>query len=318
MMNKMIEGNGIDFIGDIHGYGTVLCELLEKLGYRMSENGFHHPSGRKVVFLGDFIDRGPEVDLTLRIVSSMVDSGNAMAVMGNHEYNAVCFHTPDERGDYLRSHTDDDGKNVKQHRSTLDQFEHDPERWSGWIEWFKSLPFFIDTDEWRAVHAAWDCRSADLLSKVSMKDDAFLRRSVENSEIEFNAVNTLLKGVEIDLPEGEFFRDHNGHLRKEIRVRWWDVIEGKSYRELIFPNSSEITEAVVKIKSEQLWESYPKQSPPVFFGHYWIPPEGNVEPLADNVACLDYSVALKGGKLTAYSWNGETELSSANFVQVDV
>jgi hypothetical protein len=49
-------------------------------------------------------------------------------------------------------------------------------------------------------------------------------------------------------------------------------------------------------------------------GHYWL--SGKPEPLADNIACLDYSVARPGGKLVAYRWNGEQKLLASNFVSV--
>lgn len=48
-----------------------------------------------MIFLGDFIDRGPKIRETLQIVRAMVDAGTALAVMGNHEYNAICFHSPE-------------------------------------------------------------------------------------------------------------------------------------------------------------------------------------------------------------------------------
>jgi hypothetical protein len=51
----------------------------------------------------------------------------------------------------------------------------------------------------------------------------------------------------------------------------------------------------------------------VVFGHYWLPPDAAKVPLAQNVACLDYSVA-KGGDLTAYRWDGEQVLSAEKFV----
>jgi hypothetical protein len=50
----------------------------------------------------------------------------------------------------------------------------------------------------------------------------------------------------------------------------------------------------------------------VFFGYYWLS-GSRPEFLADNVACVDYSVA-KGGFLCAYRWHGEQKLSNTNFV----
>ena len=316
---KRRENRGLDFIGDIHGYGSVLKELLNRLGYKNNNDLYEHPSeGRRVVFLGDYIDRGPEVGLTLEIVRSMVESGNALAIMGNHEYNAVCFHTPDGNGDYLRSRTADEGKNVKQHQSTLDQFADDPEQWNEWVKWFRTLPFYIDAGDWRAVHAAWDYNSIGKLDGVSLEDDGFLHRSADHSTWEFAAVETVLKGVEIELPNGIMFEDHNGHMRREIRVGWWKESGGKNYREIIFPASDRIPEAAVSINSDRMWESYKNDNLPVFFGHYWIPPGTVPGPVANNAACLDYSVASPGGKLTAYRWDGESKLSAENFIQVQV
>jgi predicted MPP superfamily phosphohydrolase len=53
-----------------------------------------------VIFLGDYIDRGPEIQKVLQIVRGMVDRGNAIALMGNHEFNAMASHAPDGKGDF--------------------------------------------------------------------------------------------------------------------------------------------------------------------------------------------------------------------------
>ena len=60
---------------------------------------------------------------------------------------------------------------------------------------------------------------------------------------------------------------------------------------------------------------YSHEESPVFLGHYWM--EGKPEPLAANIACLDYSVAKPGGKLTAYRWDGEQQINRDHFVWVD-
>ena len=83
-----------DLIGDIHGHADCLVNLLEKLGYKKSGDVFHH-SSRQVIFLGDFIDRGPKIREVLSIAKNMVDKGTALAVMGNHELNAMAYHTKD-------------------------------------------------------------------------------------------------------------------------------------------------------------------------------------------------------------------------------
>ncbi|MFJ3988857.1 polynucleotide kinase-phosphatase [Streptomyces sp. NPDC090032] len=70
-----------DIIGDIHGCASELETLLARLGYA---DGVH-PEGRTAVFVGDLVDRGPDSPGVLRRVMSMVRSGNALCVPGNHE-----------------------------------------------------------------------------------------------------------------------------------------------------------------------------------------------------------------------------------------
>jgi protein phosphatase len=75
-----------DLIGDIHGCGDELEELLASLGYLPDEAGVpRHPQGRKMIFLGDLVDRGPRVVDVLRTVMGMVAGGAALCVPGNHD-----------------------------------------------------------------------------------------------------------------------------------------------------------------------------------------------------------------------------------------
>jgi len=86
MWNNRKDDHGpFDIIGDIHGCCDELEELLAKLGYVRGENGYAHPEGRKVIFLGDFCDRGPRNMDVLKLAMEMVKSGNALAVPGNHD-----------------------------------------------------------------------------------------------------------------------------------------------------------------------------------------------------------------------------------------
>src|SRR5664279_6567909 len=114
-----------DIIGDIHGHSEKLTHLLHKLGYRHHLGAWRHPD-RSAIFVGDFIDRGPGQLETIGIVRGMLDAGTAQAVMGNHEFNAIAWHTPDPEleGEYLRRRGI---KNRNQHEAFLAKVEHDPE-----------------------------------------------------------------------------------------------------------------------------------------------------------------------------------------------
>lgn len=87
--NLKHEHGPFDIIGDIHGCLDELMNLLLKLGYRIgSEDGEYSvtaPVGRKAVFLGDLVDRGPKVAEVLRLVMGMVDAETALCVPGNHD-----------------------------------------------------------------------------------------------------------------------------------------------------------------------------------------------------------------------------------------
>jgi protein phosphatase len=90
--DRRIEHGPFDIIGDIHGCYDELVQLLKRLGYQTTatENGERHvvvtpPAGRRAVFLGDLIDRGPNAPDVLRLVMGMVEQGTAICVPGNHE-----------------------------------------------------------------------------------------------------------------------------------------------------------------------------------------------------------------------------------------
>jgi protein phosphatase len=75
-----------DIIGDVHGCYDELVMLFAKLGYSISPSGaVTPPAGRKAVFLGDLVDRGPKVPQVLKLVMGMVAAGTALCVPGNHD-----------------------------------------------------------------------------------------------------------------------------------------------------------------------------------------------------------------------------------------
>ena len=87
--NKKDARGPFDIIGDVHGCADELEELLELLGYELDGGGYAHPAGRKAVFVGDLVDRGPRILDTVRIARAMVERGSAFAVPGNHDQKLV-------------------------------------------------------------------------------------------------------------------------------------------------------------------------------------------------------------------------------------
>src|SRR5580704_11632122 len=91
--NKKNECGPFDIIGDVHGCFDELLELMAQLGYTVTQQeetySVFSPDGRKLVFVGDLVDRGPGTVKVLRLVSSLVHTGQAFCVPGNHDMKLV-------------------------------------------------------------------------------------------------------------------------------------------------------------------------------------------------------------------------------------
>lgn len=310
-----------DLIGDIHGYATPLKKLLVKLDYRVL-NGVWCHSERQVIFLGDFVDRGPEQVETVQIARAMVEAGQALAVMGNHEFNAVAWATPDAEnpGEWLRRHS---AKNLKQHRRFLKQVGEESSQHISIIDWFRTLPLYLDLPGLRVIHACWHSEYLDTLApflddQQCIRPEAWQILTKKDNEV-FEALETVLKGLEIPLPTGQFFYDKDGNQRKHVRTRWWHN-GGLTYRDLAIVPPDVIEKIPHKPLASNVLPGYDEDKL-LFIGHYWL--SGKPEPLTPHIACLDYSIANQNpkatetGKLCAYRWNGEGELCNENFVWVD-
>lgn len=299
----------LDIIGDIHGHADALGRLLEAMNYVERDGVFRHPN-RKAVFLGDFVDRGPAQREVLRIGRVMVEAGTALAVMGNHEFNAIGWAISDGNGGYLRPRST---KNNQQHKAFLDQIGSGSDAHVDAVAWFRTLPLWLDVGGLRVVHACWHKTSqvvlAGCLDSANRLTEAGLHETHRRGSRAHAAAEVLLKGPEARLPNGHTFHDKDGHERHEARLRWWDATAttfriaalGMEGREADLPDDP--------VPSDFLYDDLA----PVLFGHYWM--RGAPHLLSPRASCLDFSVA-KGGFLTAYRWSGEQELTAANLVWV--
>jgi hypothetical protein len=303
----------LDVIGDVHGQFDKLAKLLDHLGYAASNGVWRHPD-RTAMFVGDLIDRGPKQLETVDLVRRMVDAGTAQCILGNHEFNAIAWVTPDpvHPGKFLRDHHKPG--NREQHQAFLDVVEGSP-RQKDITDWFRTLPLWLELPGLRIVHACWHQESIDRLkpllrSNQTLTDDAIVLGS-RNGHWAYAAIEIVCKGPEVELPAGTSFQDKDGKVRHEVRVRWW-MPEAITYRDAaIVPRDEE-----ARVPDEPLpadWRGHQYSGPPVLFGHYWFGDAPTV--ISQQFACLDYSVA-KGGPLVAYRWDGESELSSEKMAWV--
>lgn len=313
------EAKGYDLIGDVHGCGQTLERLLKTLGYRKIGGIYRHKE-RQVIFLGDIVDRGPRIREALHLVRDMVEHGSALMILGNHEFNAITYCTPKPDGEgYLRPHTP---ANVRQIAETLEQFAFYPQEWQSFLRWFMELPLFLEIEHphthqvFRAVHACWDQPLIDqhyALYGDGHIDWPFVFQSVEEGSLASRTKQRLTGGIDLPLPRGVTITSQDGYTRQAFRTKFWGH-DAHTYGQLLFqpdplPEQIAIAEISPEHRSQMVF--YDTAQPPLFVGHYWL--KGHPQPLAPNLACLDYS-AVKYGRLVAYRMDGEAQLHADKFV----
>lgn len=170
-------GERIDVIPDIHADFGRLIRTLTHLGYRETDKGWQHPEGRIAAFLGDLIDMGSDNEAVISTVRAMETNGSAVAIMGNHELNALLYHRRGENADrngdgWMRSHNQ---THTKQHQTFLREFPLGGANTGDVLEWFLTLPLYLDLGGIRLVHAYWSDAHIRVIRERT--DDGRLRDS---------------------------------------------------------------------------------------------------------------------------------------------
>lgn len=302
-----------DIIGDVHGYASLLKKLLLKMGYLKKNGCYSHPN-RKAIFVGDFINRGPEIRKTIRIIKAMVEQGAAYAILGNHEINAIIYHLKDKQGLSL---VKEPNKYFLSLFKTISQYSSGSEEWREHLKWMRGLPIYLDLGEIRVVHACWSDDAVGVVNSIyeegKIKKKVF-RKIYKKSDSEISkSVWLLTKGVHLKMPGDLRIMNNKGISPRSIRMCWWEEFEGKTFGQLSFDSKFKLPEYTVPPEILPETCSYPENAPIVFFGHYCRGKGPHI--LKPNVCCVDSCVA--GTKtLMAYQWSGEKELIVNNLVQV--
>ena len=294
---SLFEGPS-DIIGDIHGEAGPLFQLLEILGY--DGNG-KHPEGRRLVFVGDMVDRGTDSITVVHFVKSLVDSGRAQAVLGNHELN-ILLGSRKHGNLWFWGETEAITKEAKEGPSAVSfQRLADESFRTSALTFFRSLPIALERADARVVHACWDPDAIAAVRAIPAGTDAATAASTFEPRVHElqaaaaddigrdlarqngNPVRVLTSGPE-ERAAAEFYA--GGRVRSVARTRWW--------------------------------ERY-ADAPLAFFGHYWrrfpVPaatppalaayrPAGGAELFGPTsaaaalgprgtAACVDYSVGLR-------------------------
>lgn len=243
----------------------------------------------------------------------MCEAGTARCVLGNHEFNAIGWARTDPKTQQpLRAHSE---RNSKQHSAFLEQVGfHGSPLHLEIIDWFETLPVWVETEEIRVVHACWHDDSRRALHDAVDADGRLtpdgLITALTRGTVAYQAADILLKGPEVDLPDGIVFVDAQRTERRQARVKWW-IADATTYRTAAIVDP-DLAHKLPDSEIEDRYFTYhdPK---PVFFGHYWLSGEPRVE--CPEAVCLDYSIALNGA-LVAYRWSGETHLTPENIISV--
>lgn len=298
-----------DIIGDVHGHAEALVVLLRRLGYRERAGAWRHPT-RSAIFVGDLIDRGPQQVETVALVRDMVEAGSARVVMGNHEFNALGYHSEDplHPGQFLRAHN---AKNNREHRAFLEATAGQPDLRRSILGWFMTLPLWLELPELRVVHACWDAGAmailAPMLRSGQRLGSELLIAAHRRGTPEYDAAERVLKGVEVPLPSGQaFFMGYK--LRDQVRTRWWNA-QARTFRAsaLVPPeHQDELPDTPLPAAA---CPGYPGDRP-LFIGHYQL----HGAPFLDaaRVACVDWP---DGGRLTCYRWDGERDLQVSHYIR---
>ncbi len=289
--------SGYDIIGDIHAQADRLRELLKELGY--TGLNFTHPEGRRIIFVGDYINRGPQNRETIQIVQKIVDNGGR-AVMGNHEFKAICYSKPGIHGN-IRPHT---VNNTAEHAGFLEEYPYSTNAYVRVVRWFETLPVYIRTPHFNVVHACWNEDAISASEGYVREKDGVLRSKAyraydtENPTPFTQALDVLLKGPRFKLPRGVNYIDGQGHPAKETRLLWWHdktrpaaelIDKGHLVEEFLSETNKR---QIINLRNKFNYAS--KQI--VFIGHYNLSYDRYID--SPKVVCLNYKEHLM-----AYRWN---------------
>lgn len=287
----------LDIVGDVHGEIDALLTLMDHLGYSPTGEYLGPPDSapgprgragpglpgsgggrRRLVFVGDLIDRGPDSVAVVRLVRQLIEAGRALAVMGNHDLNAV-LGTPKAENGWFFGHRP--GKSPER------AVRSDEERQEV-LAFLRGLPLALEREDLRVVHAAWDEEAIDALRDASTADLAEIyNEHVQSAKALAEATDDPVKRALIlqnrnpvklitSGPEQRADKPFEaaGKVRHTARTPWWE-------RQTPGPM------CVIGHYSRAAVQNH---KPNGLFGG--LPPYAAMGPYG-NVACIDYSVGYR-------------------------
>ena len=225
LVRPLFPGN-LDVIADTHGEIDALHDLLAHLGYR--DDGTH-PEGRRLVFLGDLTDRGPNSPAVVALVQRFVDAGLAQCVLGNHDLNLLMGERKYDNNWFHGREFFIDGKLVPQ------ALIHDDRTRQAIKDFFRSLPLVLERHDLRIVHACWHDKMVDVARQATDVVELHDRHvRLIDAEVSTQGLDEIDRGLAFQnrnpvkvLTSGMERRvavpfEASGKVRHEERVPWWN------------------------------------------------------------------------------------------------
>lgn len=250
---QSLPTGSLDIIGDVHGEWEALHQLLYHLGYTESAQ---HPNGRKLVFVGDLCDRGPDSPAILEWIQEMRSAERVWCVLGNHELNLITHSPKDGSGWYFTNRRQDEALYAPWQCATPEQKDR---IYHSILDW----PIILYRDDLRIVHASWHAESIEKLYQTNLpnvlaqyhyweqqfthtiqhtdwydgylKEQEIYQRDLESSHAHipplpytahyealrsnFNPIRTITSGIEAVTAQ-PFFA--SGRWRFTNRIAWWN------------------------------------------------------------------------------------------------
>jgi hypothetical protein len=260
----------IDVIGDVHGEVEALEDLLRVLGYAARGE---HPQGRRLVFIGDLCDRGPDSPAVIRRVQEMVADGTAQCLLGNHELNVLRGVRKEANGWFFDDDHDRRRGLYLDARPLRDEVARREVR-----RFFRSLPVVLERADLRLVHACWDDdRVAELRElQGSVGAVELYRRYAQRNEDRARALGRHEQVRALLARYGSQLHDPSVAVPMLDAVAEHDVDYQMSNPLRVLTSGTEHRAAAPyflagkwrMVERGEWWRSYAAATP-VLFGHYW-------------------------------------------------
>ena len=154
----------IDVVGDVHGESEALQDLLKHLGY---DPGGAHGAGRRLVFVGDLTDRGPDSPAVVRLVQRLIERGRSQCVLGNHDFNIVLGRRKYDNAWFF-------GQEFRMPNGTLvPQVLADDSIRQLVTGFFRTLPLALVRPDVRVVHACWSQAAIEAVQRFASVEQGY-------------------------------------------------------------------------------------------------------------------------------------------------